>query len=93
MTIATAILRLSDTVAELLGLLDRPLDPDQLIGVARRRTGLTDFGSGSFIEPLTRLMDSCSKEAALSLVGRSATRWDIVRFLSNLLLVQEACAR
>jgi hypothetical protein len=86
-------LRLSDIFAEFFGLLDRPLDPDQLIQISRRRTGLSDFGDTSFLEPMTRLLEACSTESELSVVGRSATRWDIVRFLSNLLLIQEASVR
>jgi hypothetical protein len=89
-TITTTVLRLADGFAEPLGLLDRPLHPDPLIQMARRRTGLSDFGDTSFIGPLTCLLASCSAESALSLVGRSATKWDIVRFLSNLLIVQDA---
>jgi hypothetical protein len=90
LTITTAALRLSDTVAGFLGLLDRAIDADPLIQIARRQTGLSDFGDTSFIDPLRRLLESCSTESALSIVGRSATKWDIVRFLSNLLLVQDA---
>ncbi len=81
-----------DTVAGSFGMLDRPLDPDELIRLARRQTGLRDFGDTAFIGPLTRLLEACSAESALSLVGRSATRWDVVRFLSNLLTIQAATA-
>jgi hypothetical protein len=93
LTITTTALRLSDSVAEFLGLLDRPLGPDPLIQKARRQTGLSDFGDTSFIDPLTRLLNACSLESALSIVGRSATKWDVVRFLSNLLIVQDAATR
>ncbi|MDR3534812.1 MAG: sulfotransferase [Rhodopila sp.] len=93
MTIVTTALRLSDAVAAFLGVLDRPIEHDQLIQIARRQTGLSDFADTSFIDPLTRLLNSCSTESALSMVGRSATRWDIVRFLSNLLLVHDAVNR
>ena len=93
MTITTTALRLSDSVAASLGLLDRRLDPDPLIRKARRQTGLSDFGDTSFIGPLTRLLDACHAESALSVVGRSATKWDVVRFLSNLLILQDAAAR
>jgi hypothetical protein len=88
LTILTRTLRLADTVAGVLGLLDRPLDPHELIRLARRQTGFGNFGDVSFIGPMTRLLESCLAESALSLVGRSATRWDFVRFLSNLLVVQ-----
>lgn len=93
MTIITTGLQMSDKVAGCLGLLDRPLDADPLIRIARRQTGLSNFGDTSFIDPLTRLLASLSTESALSLVGRSATKWDMVRFLSNLLLLQDAATR
>ncbi|MFL5256374.1 MAG: sulfotransferase [Rhodopila sp.] len=90
MTIATRVLSLIDSAADFLGLLDRPMNPDSLIRVARNSTGLRDFGDTSFIGPMCRLLESCCQEAALSVVGRSATRWDAVRFLSNLLRLQDA---
>ncbi|WP_428531274.1 sulfotransferase family protein [Rhodopila sp.] len=93
MTITTTALRLSDRVGASLGLMDRPLDPDPLIRKARHQTGLSDFGDASFIGPLTRLLDACYAESALSIVGRQATKWDVVRFLSNLLILQDAAAR
>ena len=93
LTITTTALKLSDKVADLLGLLDRPLIADPLIQIARRQTGLSDFGDAAFIGPLSRLLESCSEESALSIVGRSATKWDVVRFLSNLLLIQDEAAR
>ncbi len=93
MTILTQALRLTDAVIGSFGLLDRPLDPDELIRLARRQTGLRDFGDTPFIGPLTRLLEACSTESTLSLVGRKATRWDVVRFLSNLLTIQAASAR
>lgn len=88
MTITTRALGLADNVAAYLGLLDRPLDPDELMRVARRQTGLRNFGDTSFVSPLIRLLESCSAESSLSLVGRSATNWDVVRFLTNLLVIQ-----
>ncbi|WP_158930744.1 sulfotransferase [Acidisphaera sp. S103] len=93
MTIITTALRLSDAVADSLGLLDGPLDADPLIQIARKQTGLSDFGDTAFIDPLTRLLEACSRESALGIVGRSATKWDIVRFLSNLLLIQDAATQ
>jgi hypothetical protein len=92
LTILSRTLRLADRVAGSFGLLDRPLNPDGLIRLARQRTGLRDFGETAFIGPLIRLLEACSTEAELSLVGRSATRWDMVRFLSNLLSIQAAVA-
>lgn len=90
MSIQTAVMGAADRVAGMLGLLDRPLDPDGLIARGRRRTGLTDFGDIDFREAMTRFLDSCSRESALTLFGRLATEWDVVRFLSNLLRMRAA---
>ncbi|HEY4038405.1 MAG TPA: sulfotransferase [Burkholderiaceae bacterium] len=62
-----------------------PLNADQLIALARRRTRLTEFGETAFLDSLQNLLRACYEDANLSLVGRIATRWDVVRFLSNLL--------
>jgi hypothetical protein len=62
-----------------------PLGAEELMARARRRTGLVDFGCTSFEEPLSNFLRACREEADLSLFGRWATRWDAVRFLSNLL--------
>jgi len=93
LSITTEALRVLDKAAETLGVLDEPLDLDRLIRTARRRTGLAEFGDTPFIGPLSRFLGSCSTEASLGLIGRSATRWDVVRFLSNLLLLHDARAR
>ena len=85
-----AALRIADGVADALGLLRRPLRADALLALARRRSGLQDFGDMAFVDPLRRLLASCGEEASLSLVGRMATRWDVVRFLTNLLRFQDA---
>jgi hypothetical protein len=44
----------------------------------------------SFLGPLQRLLDACVEEASLSVVGRFALRWDMARFLTNLLQMREA---
>jgi hypothetical protein len=66
-------------------LLRSPLLADALIARARRGTGLADFGDTSFREGLEVLLRACAEEAQLSLFGHFGTRWDLVRFLSNLL--------
>jgi hypothetical protein len=88
-----SLLTLADGMAASLGLLQRPLQVDALLTLARRRSGLGDFGDTEFIDPLRRLLAACTDEASLSLIGRMATRWDVVRFLSNLLRFQDAEAR
>jgi hypothetical protein len=69
----STVLRFVDALAEMIGVFDRPLCMDD----------------SSFIEPLKHFLASCSSEARLSLVGPTATRWDVVRFLSNLLRFHE----
>jgi hypothetical protein len=90
LSIQTAALSLADVLADTFGLLDKPLMAPEFVALARRRTGLGDFGDTQFAGPLRRLLSACSAESDLSLVGRMATKWDIVRFLSNLLRLRAA---
>jgi hypothetical protein len=76
------------------GILRRPLRVEDLIARAQREAGQTDFGETEFIEPLRRFLAACSApEADLSLIGRLATKWDVVRFLTNLLRFRTEEAR
>ena len=61
----------------------------ELIDAARRRTGLDDFGPGDFFEPLSRFLESCQREARLNFIGKTALRSDLVRMLSNRLLLEQ----
>lgn len=63
----------------------RSLRPDDLIEDVCRRTGMDDFGDMRFREGLEVLLRACREEADLSLFGYFGTRWDIRRFLTNLL--------
>ena len=85
MPIQTIMLQLADALADQVGWLHQPLAEHELMQIARQRTGLQDYGDVALESPLRQLLDSCLTEADLSLVGRIATKWDIVRFLSNLL--------
>src|SRR5262245_48822472 len=84
-----AVAQTADTVTAALAALRDPLDVNELIARSQRRTDLVDFGSTAFQEPLENLLRACREEAELSLFGRWATRWDAVRFLSNLLRLRE----
>ncbi len=84
------VLGAADAVCGALGLLRRPLSADDLIRQAQRATALSAFGDVRFSEPLRHFLDSCIAESDLSLIGRIATRWDVVRFLSNLLRMHQA---
>ena len=90
MPIQTTVLNIADAVADAAGILRRPLAAGELMALAQRRTRLHDFGDQSFVEPLQRLLRACADEASLSLIGRIATRWDVVRFLTNLLRFHDA---
>jgi hypothetical protein len=93
-SVISTALRLADSVAGGLGLLSSPLRAEPLIARARKATGLHDFGDTSFLEPLDRFLHACGEpDANLSLIGRHATQWDVVRFLTNLLRFQAAEAR
>ncbi len=89
MPLQTSMLALADGAAKGLGLFRRPLRPEALLAAARRRSGLDAFEDTEFLDPLQRLLTACHEEASLSLVGRIATRWDSVRFLSNLMRLRD----
>jgi hypothetical protein len=90
LSLQDSLVAIADGMADASGLLRRPLQVDPLLALARRRSGLFDFGDTAFIDPLRRLLSACTDEASLSLVGRMATRWDVARFLTNLLRFQDA---
>jgi hypothetical protein len=89
MSAGARLLQLADRVAGALGILDVPMQAAELMRHARRQTGLTDFGDASFEEPLEILLQDYDRSANLSLFGRIAARWDILRYLTNLLLLKE----
>jgi sulfotransferase family protein len=66
-----------------------PVSPADLIDKAKRRCGLDDFGDGDFFEPLSRLVESCQREAQLNSIGKIALRADLVRTLCNRLLMEQ----
>lgn len=84
------LLRAADWLSDAVGFLRRPLEAEELIAVAQRRTGLTDFGEWQFVTPLRVLLQACESEAALGAFGRFALRWDALRFLENLLRLRAA---
>jgi hypothetical protein len=70
------------------GLIGKPLDVENLVAVAQRRTGLTDFGDATFQEPLRRLLYACENEARLNSVGKLVLTEDILQLLVNRLKIQ-----
>ena len=65
-----------------------PLHAVDIIETARRRSGLDDFGGGDFFDGLSRLLDSCQREAQLNLIGRIVLRADLIRLLCSRLFIQ-----
>jgi hypothetical protein len=74
-----------DRCAHAVGFLSRPFNDSALIAAARKRAGSDEFGTDCFHEPLRLLLRCYATESDLSLVGRMAVRWDVIRFLTNLL--------
>lgn len=85
MNLRAQLFRGLDRIADGLGLFSRPVSPQKLIDLARRKSGFDDFGDWLFEEPLAVLLSAYWKESNLSAFGRVAVRWDMMRFLSNLL--------
>lgn len=67
-----------------------PLNADELIDTACRRTGLSDFGDNRWREPFEVLLKALEDEADLHYFGRLMTRNDLLIWLQALLGVQAA---
>jgi hypothetical protein len=63
----------------------QPLDAEEMLAAALRRSSRAGFGDRSFVQPLQRLVDSCNAESDLNTLGRNAVRFEIRRSLHNLL--------
>jgi hypothetical protein len=69
--------------------LARHLDSDRLLDLARRRTGLDDFGPEDFLEPF-RLLAACyRKEAHLNFIGSLSARTYLLQLLENRLRLEQ----
>ncbi len=60
-----------------------------MMGLARRKTGLEDFGPEPIEEALDQLLYAYHAEADLNLFGRISTHWDTLRLLKNLLILRD----
>src|SRR5438477_777516 len=76
------------TALEKIGIESTAPSAAELIDKAKRRCGLEDFGGDEFVEPLSRLLESCHREARLNVIGKMALRSDVVRILGNRLLLE-----
>ena len=62
---------------------------DEILDVACRRTGLTDWGDERFLEPMRVLLASLEDEARLNSLGRLFLRLNFCHFICNRLWVQQ----
>ena len=69
------------------------LDADDLVAAAERATGLTDFGSDDFWEPMRAFLESANEEAHLTPIGRYLVRRDVFVLLRNRLEIADTLKR
>ena len=69
------------------------LDADELLDVAQRNTGLSDFGGGEFQTPYRIFVRACESEAKLHSLGRMLVRGDVLTWLENRLRLIDARKR
>jgi hypothetical protein len=79
------LLRTLDRFAGSVGLGNARLDADALAAMALRRSGRSSFRDLTFLPALRLLLECFEQEADLSVFGRQAAKWDVLRCLSNLL--------
>jgi hypothetical protein len=72
-----------------LGVTPISLGDEDLLGAARRATGLDDFGDDGFREGYSRFMASLREEAQLNTLGRFAARTQVVGYLRNRLELRD----
>src|ERR1043166_8354483 len=81
------LLNKSGAALKQLGFKSRPFSAAQLIEKAKSRARLGGFGELYFFEALSRLVESCHREARLNVIGKLALRNDVTRILCNRLLL------
>lgn len=83
----SALMQGADSAAEILGFKPKPLDAGLMVKSAEKAAGRT-FRDLSFFRPLCILLKSYNEESSLSLFGGLAVKWDIARFLGNVLRLE-----
>ena len=76
-----------------LGVVRPRIDPEDLMGRARRISGLSDFGAGSFREGLDALVGAFNRRDSASTFGRIAFRQYVLLVLVGRLRVEAALVR
>ncbi|WP_419950812.1 sulfotransferase family protein [Candidatus Palauibacter sp.] len=90
--LAVSLFNRAGRLARKLGFAD-DLDVGRMIGAARRRTGLSDFGDEWFLEPLQVLVRSVNAEARLTSLGARIQASRIVSALSIRLRAEDLLRR
>ncbi len=72
-----------------LGLRLPSLEPERLLTVAHKATGLTDFGGQGWREGYDILLASLREESQLSTLGRIMARTQVLGYLKNRLLLSD----
>ena len=67
-----------------------PLDPAEMLAIARDSTGLTEIGGPDFMETYERRVRSIDREAQANLLGRLLCRAETIRMLQTRLRLHEA---
>lgn len=70
-----------------------PFDAENLVATAMRSTGLSDFGTDDWREPLDLLAKALDEEAGLNLIGRIMTRSELVDILEARLQIEDTYKR
>ena len=67
----------------------RELDAEQFVATARKITGLSDFGTEAWREPLNKLLDCAAHDVGFHAQGLEAFKADMVRTLVNRLRMEK----
>ncbi|HTW26309.1 MAG TPA: sulfotransferase [Acetobacteraceae bacterium] len=89
MTLVARAFQIADRAADALGIGAQPTRLESLLAAAERRSGVAGSTPDHIEAPLRALLHAYETEADLSLFGRMAVRWDMVRFLANLMRLHE----
>lgn len=68
------------------------LDPDHILAAARRQTGLQDWGSSDFLEPMRLVTDNADR-LGFTTLARIFIRNTLIKAVVNRLLLQQALQR
>jgi Sulfotransferase family len=86
-------MRTADRIADLFGVLQGPFDAEEFLATACRRAGVAEFPEPDLLAPVRRFLAALDQEAGLSVLGRTAVHWDVLRLLGNVVRLAQEEAR